>query len=112
MNYKIATFHILNGDCLAEQLRNTKINQDFIICRECLIDGKVVANSLAAFWAIRAKFITESYNASIEEYYENTVNELEKLKTLPDGSEVCLWFENDLFCQINKLVVIFTKLWL
>ncbi|WP_435353834.1 DUF1835 domain-containing protein [Emticicia sp. SJ17W-69] len=102
----MATFHLLNGDCLAEQLRATKINQDFIVCREALIDGEVLANNLADFWAIRAKFIADSYGASIEQYFEITVKELEKLTTLPDGSEVCLWFENDLFCQINLWFVL------
>ena len=97
----MTTFHVLNGDCLAEQLRQTKINQDFIVCRECLIEGDIFANNLSEFWSIRAKFIAESYSVSIEQYYENTVKELEKLTSLPETSEVCLWFENDLFCQTN-----------
>ena len=97
----MTTFHVLNGDCLAEQLRQTRINQDFIVCRECLIDGDVSAKNLAEFWTIRAKFIGESFSVSVEQYYENTVKELEKLTSLPEASEVCLWFENDLFCQTN-----------
>jgi Domain of unknown function (DUF1835) len=98
----MTSFHVLNGDCLAEQLKETKINQDFIVCRECLIEGDVFANNLADFWIIRAKFIAESY----KQYYEKTVKELEKLTNLPDNSEVCLWFENDLFCQTNMWFVI------
>ncbi|MBK9737578.1 MAG: DUF1835 domain-containing protein [Saprospiraceae bacterium] len=99
-------YHILNGDCLADQLRQTKINQDFIVCTECLIDGNLTADNIADFWAMRAKFIAATYNVSTEEYYSKSVKEFEKLNNLPDNSEVCLWFENDLFCQTNMWFVI------
>ncbi len=99
-------FHILNGDCLVEQLCQTSINQDFIVCRECLIDGNVAANNLTEFWKIRANFIAETYGASTEDYFTKSVNELEKLYLLPDNAEVCLWFENDLFCQTNMWFVL------
>lgn len=93
------TYHILNGDCLAEQLKATKINQDFIICRECMIDGNVSADNLSAFWEVRAKFISDTFGA--DDYHQKVVQELTKIQHLPEDSEVCLWFENDLFCQTN-----------
>ncbi|WP_291399413.1 DUF1835 domain-containing protein [Daejeonella sp.] len=102
----MTTYHIVNGDCLADQLRQTKINQDFIICRECLIEGNVSAENISAFWAIRAKFIAQSYQVSTEEYFSKTKSEFEKLYSLPENSEICLWFENDLFCQTNMWFVI------
>jgi hypothetical protein len=98
--------HILNGDCLADQLRPTKMNQHFIVCRECLIEGDVVAANITEFWEIRARYFADSYSVSNDEYYSKTVNELEKLNNIPDNSEVCLWFENDLFCQVNMWFVI------
>lgn len=100
------TYHILNGDCLADQLRQTKINQDFIICRECLIDGNVFSDDITDFWKIRAKFIAETYNTSTEKYFSKTVHEFKKLDNMPNHSEICLWFENDLFCQTNMWFVI------
>jgi Domain of unknown function (DUF1835) len=102
----MAIYHVLNGDCLAEQLRQMSINQDFIICRECLIDGKVKSDNLNDFWKIRAEFIVESYDATIEDYVERTVKEFEKLSNISENSEVCLWFENDLFCQVNMWFVL------
>jgi hypothetical protein len=102
----MTTYHVLNGDHLADQLRQTKINQDFIVCRECLIEGNVNAGNMADFWTMRAKFIADTYNVSTEEYFSKTVSEFEKLNHLPDNSEVCLWFENDLFCQTNMWFVI------
>ncbi len=102
----MTTYHVLNGDCLAKQLRQTGINQDFIVCRECLIEGEVSAEHITDFWVKRAKFIADTYHASTEEYFNRTVSEFEKLKSLPGGSNVCLWFENDLFCQTNMWFVL------
>ena len=102
----MAPIHILNGDCLADQLKQTQINQNFIVCRECLIDGDVKAENITEFCKIRARFIADSYNTSQEEYFNRTVKELEKLSIIPDHTEVCLWFENDLFCQVNVWFII------
>jgi hypothetical protein len=102
----MAIYHVLNGDCLAEQLRQTAINQDFIICRECLIDGSVKADNLDDFWKIRAEFIVQSYDATNEDYFEKVVKEFQKLSDWPPYSEICLWFENDLFCQVNMWFVL------
>ncbi|MEA5458580.1 DUF1835 domain-containing protein [Arcicella sp. LKC2W] len=94
-------FHILNGDCLFEQLKNTTIEGEFIICRECLMDGNVKASNLNDFWEIRANHISKTYHASPDEYYRKSVRELERINSIPEQSEVCLWFEHDLFCQVN-----------
>ena len=100
------TYHVLNGDCLLETFRQTTINQDYIICRECLIDGEILDENITDFWHTRATFMSDTYNVSREEYFMKTVHEFEKLNKLPDHSEVCLWFENDLFCQTNMWFVI------
>jgi hypothetical protein len=102
----MTTYHLLNGDCLADQLKQTNINQDFIVCRECLIVGPVAADTLDAFWNVRAQFITTTYQESTEKYFDKTVHELNKLNNLPEHSEICLWFENDLFCQVNMWLVL------
>jgi hypothetical protein len=94
-------FHILNGDCLLEQIKTTSIDDSFIVCRECLMDGEVKAQNLRDFWEIRAIHISETYHVSKEAYFTKTVNEFNQLLNIPEGSEVCLWFENDLFCQVN-----------
>lgn len=93
------TFHILNGDCLAEQLKETNLNKDFIICRECLIDGNVSADDLSEFWKVRATFISDTFGA--DDYHQKVVHELTKIDQIPRDSDVYLWFENDLFCQTN-----------
>ncbi len=94
-------FHITNGDYLAEDLKKTSIEGNIIVCREALVSGNLKADSLEDFWEIRAKSISEDYNVSKESYYEKSVSEFEKILNIPEGSEVNLWFEDDLFCQVN-----------
>ncbi len=97
----MATYHLLNGDCLAEQMLQTEINENLIVCRECLIEGNLQAANLTDFWSVRADFIGQTYEVSKKQYFARTVSEFEKLRQLPESSTVCLWFENDLFCQTN-----------
>ena len=100
------TYHILNGDCLADELKKTKLNQDFIIFRECLIVGDVDAPNIIEFWDKRSNFIASTYETTKEMYFEHTAKEFEKLNLLPDGAQLCLWFEDDLFCQVNMWFIL------
>ena len=102
----MTAFHIVNGDCLADQLKQAGIAESPIICRECLIEGDLYALSLDDFWKARSKFISENYHVPAEEYFTNTVSEFEKIICLPEDADVCLWFENDLFCQANLWFII------
>ncbi|MGB4840517.1 MAG: DUF1835 domain-containing protein [Saprospiraceae bacterium] len=103
----MAIIHILNGDCLADQFRMYHIEGNFIVCREALIAGDVKAADLLEFWELRANYLSKEYGVSPEEYNFKVIQEFEKLKEIPEGSEVCLWFENDLFCQVNMWFCIF-----
>lgn len=100
------TYHILNGDCLADQLKQTNIRGQFIVCGECLVDGNLTGATLSQFWKIRAQYIADTYNTTTDNYYNKCVIEFEKIINLPDSSEVCLWFENDLFCQTNMWFIL------
>lgn len=100
-------FHILNGDCLAGQLKETSIDGKVIICREALISGDVKASSLEGFWKLRAGFIAKEYHVDHENYYEKVVSEFQKIIDLPGNAEVHLWFEDDLFCQTNMWFCLF-----
>lgn len=90
------TFHILNGDCLAEKFPKN-LEGESIIWREALIDGPVSEDD---FFENRKKFITENYDSE-SNYDELVVKEFQKMQDLPEDSAVFFWFEDDLFCQIN-----------
>lgn len=93
--------HITNGDYLAVDLKKTSIDGEIIVCREALVSGNLNADSLEEFWKIRAQSVAENYNVTKESYYEKSVIEFEKILNIPENSEVNLWFEDDLFCQVN-----------
>lgn len=99
-------FHILNGDSLAHTLQNTNFKDSTIICRECLIDGPLSPEINETFFRERAEYISSSYNEIPQNYYTKVVNELNKLKQIPVNSDVYLWFENDLYCQVNMWFMI------
>ena len=104
-NGRIMMHHILNGDHLAEQLRETGIDGEFIVCRECLIEGPVQFDDLEDFWSGRAEFISATHQGDREHYFDIVVSQMEKIMEFPEGAEVCLWFEHDLFCQANMWFV-------
>ncbi|WP_375586059.1 DUF1835 domain-containing protein [Cyclobacterium xiamenense] len=94
-------YHILNGDSLKERFPN-EIDGKIIVARECFVDGDVSSDTLDELFDIRAKFIAEIYgNYSIEDYYSDSVSEFQNIQKIPDNSEINLWFEDDLFCQVN-----------
>lgn len=95
-------YNILNGDSLAYSFPETKIEGDIIVVREALIDGDLSGDNLEDFWHSRAKYmgLTEA------EYRNNVVKEFEKIINAPGDAEFNLWFEYDLFCQVNMWFVI------
>ena len=92
---------LLNGDCLAEQLKGAELPLERIIFREALVSGPLGGASWGEFWETRVGFLTQNYGATVHEVQEKTVAELEKIRSLADGVELSLWFEDDLFCQVN-----------
>jgi Domain of unknown function (DUF1835) len=94
--------HVLPGDALAEDFKTCAIDGEIIVCRECLIEGEVKAENIEEFWQIRAEFIETSYGESKEKYFQKVAGEFEKLKNLASNdTEINLWFEYELFCQVN-----------
>ena len=99
-------YHILNGDELKKQFPKD-ISGDLIITRECLVEGDVQGNNLTALCQTRAKYISNTYTAySRNDYYSKTASELKKIEGIPKDAEVNLWFEDDLFCQVNFWFVV------
>ena len=93
--------HVLPGDSLAEEFKKTGIEGEIVVCRECLVTGDKSGTTLDEFWDRRSNFIALEYGGDPIEYQENVAYELERLIGLSKGSEVNLWFEYELFCQVN-----------
>jgi len=98
-------YHILNGDSLKEQFPK-EIQGQTIVTRECLVDGNIQGSDQEEFFKNRATFISETHGCKIEDYYNITVSQFEQMQAIPENSEINLWFEDDLFCQVNFWFVI------
>ncbi len=92
--------HILNGDALKEQFPDS-INGETIVARECLIDGPVSGETLEDFFSVRSNYLNNQYSGIQPDYSEDVVPEFVKITELSEESIVNLWFEDDLFCQLN-----------
>ncbi len=99
-------YHILNGDALREHFPE-QIEGEVLIMRECLVDGDVQCSDLKDLFRIRTNFINTNYGECSENgYRQKCVSEFEKIQNIPNKSEINLWFEDDLFCQVNLWFVI------
>lgn len=100
--------HILNGDSTLSIFQKSGIEGDTFVWREVLSDGPVhPAFGSKDFWDLRNSFMSASfklkqneYSKEVKEIYLNTV------KHLDSYDEIVLWFEYDLFCQVNMMALI------
>jgi hypothetical protein len=93
--------HVLSGDSLIKPFQKTNIEGEFIVCRECLIDGDLQAKGLDDFWRVREDYLSNSFDKPANFYQEKVKGEFDKLLENADGNEINLWFEYELFCQVN-----------
>ncbi|MGV3560409.1 DUF1835 domain-containing protein [Larkinella arboricola] len=107
------TLHILNGDATAQAFAQSNIVQpsdpsDVLIWREALSEGPVRADaSREELWPIRRAWLAVyAGGLAADTYDQQVVQELEKLANPSDYDEVYLWFEHDLFCQINLVFLL------
>lgn len=96
------TYHILNGDSLAHSFPEANLKGEIIVVREALVEGNLSGGQLNEFWQSRAKYI----GVTEMEYHNHVVKEFEKITNAPDNAEFNLWFEYDLFCQVNMWFVL------
>jgi len=98
--------HLLNGDSTLHQFRKTNIEGDTIVWREILCEGKAVADlSTEQFWNTRQVFLQQFVTDFDPQQYEQLKRTFQNIK-LSNYEEIVLWFEYDLFCQINLLGVL------
>lgn len=73
-----------------------------MIWREALCEGPVTGSIVEGlFWQQRENYIDGVFGG--EDYGAKMVSELDKIRDLSNYDEVILWFEYDLFCQVNML---------
>ena len=99
--------HITNGDSFTLRLQGLNLKGDIITWREMLCEGKTETNvGSESFWKTRFDFLHKTYNVSKSWFVEKTLKEYRSLCNHKQQDQIVLWFEYDLFCQINLLAVV------
>lgn len=100
--------HITNGDAFTRLLqKQTNLKGEIITWREMLCEGKTETNvGSELFWRTRFDFLHKNYKVSKSWFIEKTLKEYRSLCNHKQQDEIVLWFEYDLFCQINLIAVI------
>ena len=94
--------HITNGDCAAEVIRAAGVGGDVLPWRDVLHEGPVPARlSLGELSAVRARFIAGSGWGPGGEVERGFRERDETLRRHREHDEVVLWFEHDLYDQLQ-----------
>jgi hypothetical protein len=99
--------NVLNGESLKEYFSKnfSAIEEHIISFNECLVDGELHKEIFSEeFFSIRKNFITKCYQVS-EEIYNEKAGELKPLLN-NTYDKITLWFDFDMFCQINMLTIL------
>lgn len=104
---KSKTLHITNGDSTTDYLKELNIDGEFITWREMLCEGKTTIDvGSESFWKNRFLYLKSSYKVTKQKFINYTLKEYRNLCNKKQFDEIVLWFENDLYCQINMIAVI------
>lgn len=98
--------HILNGESTEATLAQTAIEGDRFSFRDALIAGPAPAVNGSDWRRIRAAHIAQAYGVEVEKCENDFVGQQQIFESFNDHEEVTLWFESDLFCQVNLLCVL------
>lgn len=99
--------HITNGDSFTQKLNTLNLKGDVITWREMLCEGKTLTNvGSESFWKARFEFLNKNYKVTKSSFIEKTLKEYRSLCNHKQQDHIVLWFEYDLFCQVNMLAVL------
>lgn len=99
--------HIHNGDSTADTAKLSTLPGEHFAFREALIEGPAPAARDGAEWRrVRAEHLSAAYGVDLKECERALAEQENKLATFAKCEEVVLWFEHDLFCQLNLIYLL------
>ncbi len=99
--------HITNGDAFTSFFNSLDIPGTLITWREMLCEGRTLHTvGSEEFWRERYDYLNKHYKVSKKSFIDLTLKEYRRLCSQKKQEEIVLWFESDLFCQINMLGVL------
>jgi hypothetical protein len=99
--------HIHNGDSTAGTAKKAAIPGEHLAWREALVCGPVPQGlSSDEFRRVRAEHLASAYGVRFERCERELRRQEEALSTFSNHEEVVLWFEHDLFCQVQLIYLL------
>ena len=99
--------HLLNGESTAQTLAQSGLAGEHLVWKEALIWGPTPAKVDLSEWChLRADFLAGSNELEAERCFDDLMQQEAALGRLANHDEVVLWFEFDLFCQLNLIYVL------
>ena len=96
--------HITNGDIVAGKLREARLPGDVAVSADVLYEGPCPTTAdVAEFRETRARYLADAGYAPYDEALETLVRWDAALHAARGENEVVLWFEHDLFDQLQLL---------
>lgn len=95
--------HILNGEVMMEYFKRTKfLDEEMVPFNEAMCYGETSETIFTEqFIQVRANV----HHVTTDQYYQLTIKLLEKVLN-NEYNELYLWFDEDMFCQINVLTIL------
>ncbi|MDF1552960.1 MAG: DUF1835 domain-containing protein [Deferrisomatales bacterium] len=98
------TLHITNGDSTVSLMLQADIRGPILPWRDCLHEGPVPAGlGLRDLSAVRARYLAEGWYRTLEEIRREFAERDRTLQGFRDHTSVVLWFEHDLYDQLQLL---------
>jgi len=102
-----SVLHISGGDAFTQKIKSLDIAGDVITWREMLCEGKTLTEvGSESFWKTRYDFLHKNYKVSKSWFINKTLKEYRSLCNHKKQDQIILWFDKDLFSQVNMIAVI------
>ena len=99
--------NIVNGDAIIERLKKSGVQGMFLPWQDFLHEGPIPENlSLEALSKVRAEYISNKGMGSFDEVYQSFKERNSTLKSFKKYQKVILWFENDLYDQLQFIQIL------
>ncbi|MGX5818765.1 hypothetical protein ACWKWU_11250 [Chitinophaga lutea] len=96
--------HVLNGDATREVFEKSGISGEVAVWREMLCEGRTPdTDEIPRFFTERAAYLQEEYGIDAKTYLHSIRQDAALLLHPEQYNEIVLWFEFDLFCQVNLI---------
>jgi hypothetical protein len=105
--FSLTILHIVNGDSVANKLKELDLDGEILVWHESLYEGPVIrdlANKKAR--SRRAEYFAQTIGLAESLYIQDQDEQFNRLEQHGHFEEVVLWFEHDLFDQVMLIYLL------